>query len=124
MDLRLEVDAYNPNRIALSAQKVVGKVTLDGKDELGAASITEPITLPAGEHTSIPVVLTVKWSGAEVLGRLLATGRAIPYTVDSTVTVGGSRLNVDVPVHMQGVITQEQLLQAAAKALPAIPLLK
>jgi hypothetical protein len=58
------------------------------------------------------------------LALLAASNRPAPYTIDGTVTIGGERLNVDLPLHMTGTITHEELVQVTTRSLPAIPGLK
>jgi len=120
-DLRVTMEAFNPNRVALSAQRVVGRVVLDGKHDLGTVTIDRPTTLPAGARTLIDVPLAVKWSNAATFASLASARRAMPYTIDGTVTVGGERLNIDVPFSLRGVITQEQIVQATMSSLQNIP---
>ena len=45
----------------------------------------------------------------------------MPYTVDGTATVGGERLNVDVPFKLSGTMTPEQLQGALMKSLQGLP---
>src|SRR5262249_19967220 len=120
----LSVEAYNPNGVDLSARSVTGKVVLDGKYDLGTATISKPVSLPAGSLTTLDVPLALRWHDMSAFSQLASSNRAAPYTVDGTVTVGGERLNVDLPYHMTGTITHEELVQVTTKSLPAIPGLK
>jgi LEA14-like dessication related protein len=120
----LSVEAYNPNNVELSARSVTGKVVLDGKYDLGTATMSKPVTLPAGARTMIDVPLALSWHDMTAFAQLAASNRAAPYTIDGTVTIGGERLNVDLPFHMTGTITHEELVQVTTKSLPALPGLK
>jgi LEA14-like dessication related protein len=117
----LNVEAYNPNRVDLSAQSVTGKVVLDGKYDLGTATITTPVSLPAGARTTIAVPLALAWHDMSAFAQLASSNRAAPYTVDGTVTVGGERLNVDLPFHLAGTITHDELVKVTTSSLPALP---
>jgi LEA14-like dessication related protein len=119
--LSLSVEAYNPNGVDLSAQSVTGKVVLDGKYDLGTSTIAKPVNLPAGARTTLDIPLSVNWNDMSALATIATTNRPAPYTVDGTVTVGGGRLNVDLPFHMTGAISHEEILQATARSIPAIP---
>jgi LEA14-like dessication related protein len=123
-DMRVKMEAFNPNGFDLSVRSVVAHVLVDGTQDLGTVTASEPINLPANARTVIDVPVTVKWKGATNFASLATSKRPIPYTVDGAATVGGSSLNVDVPFKLQGVITPEQLQQAGLKSLQAIPGLK
>jgi LEA14-like dessication related protein len=120
-DMRVKMEAFNPNGFELSVRSVVGHVVVDGTHDLGTVTSAQPISLPANARTVIDVPLNMKWKGAVNLATLAAARRAIPYTVDGTATVGGESLNIDVPFKLQGTITPEQLQQAGLKSLQNIP---
>jgi LEA14-like dessication related protein len=121
IDLRVTMDAYNPNKIDLAVRAVSARVLLDGKHDLGTVTVTQPVTLPAGARTIVDVPLSMKWKDATLLGVFATSKRSIPYTVEGTATVGGERLNVDLPFKMQGTVTQEQLAAATLKSLKGLP---
>jgi LEA14-like dessication related protein len=120
-DMRVKMDAFNPNGFDLSVRSVVARVIVDGNQDLGTVTASQPINLPANAHTLIDVPMNVKWKGVGGLASIAAAKRPVPYTVDGTATVGGDRLNVDVPFKLQGTITAEQLQQAGLKSLQGIP---
>jgi LEA14-like dessication related protein len=120
-EMRVKMEAFNPNGFELSVQSVVARVVVDGTHDLGTVTAPQPFSLPASARTVIDVPLVVKWKGAVNFASLATSKRPIPYTVDGTAKVGGSSLNVDVPFKLQGVITPEQLQQAGLKSLQAIP---
>lgn len=124
LDMRVKMEAFNPNGFALEVQSVVAHVIIDGTHDLGTVTASQPISLPASARTLIDVPLNVKWKGAVNLVTLASSKKPIPYAVDGTATVGGASLNVDVPFKLQGVITPEQLQQAGLKSLQAIPALQ
>ena len=120
-DLRVRMEAFNPNAVDLSVRSVVAKVLVDGNQDLGTVTASQPINLPANARTVIDVPLSVKWKSVGNLAAIAASKRPVNYTLDGTATVGGERLNVDVPFKMTGVITAEQLQQAGMKSLQGIP---
>lgn len=120
MDLRVTMDAHNPNGIDLAVRAVSARVLLDGTHDLGTVTMNRPITLPANARTSIEVPLSMRWKDATLLGVFAAAKRAVPYTVEGTATVGGERLNVDLPFKMQGTVTPEQLAAATLSSLKGL----
>jgi LEA14-like dessication related protein len=117
LQLDVQIDATNPNSSDLTAQKVAGKVGLNGM-ALGTFELPQNVVLPAGKTTTITATVTSPWQNVQMLVPLAAAGKPIPYSVDGTVTVGGSRLNVDLPFHLDGVITAQQMHDAVASSLP------
>lgn len=120
-DMRVKVEAFNPNGFDLSVRTVVAHVVVDGTQDLGTVTSSQPINLPANARTLIDVPINVKWKSAVGLASIAASKRPVPYVVDGTATIGGASLNVDVPFKLQGVITAEQLQQAGLKSLQGIP---
>lgn len=120
-DMTVKMDAFNPNGFELAVQSVVAHVIVDGNQDLGTVTASKPIVLPASAHTAIDVPMNVKWKNATGFATIATSRRPVPYTVDGTATVGGNRLNVDIPFKLQGTITAEQLQQAGLKSLQAIP---
>ncbi len=123
-DMRVKMEAFNPNGFALEVQAVTAHVVIDGTHDLGTVTASQPISLPANTRTLIEVPINMKWKGAVNLATIASSKKPIPYAVDGTATVGGASLNVDVPFKLQGVITPEQLQQAGLKSLQAIPALQ
>jgi LEA14-like dessication related protein len=121
-DMRVKMDAFNPNGFELSVRSVVAHVVVDGTQDLGTVTATQPITLPPSAHTAIDVPMSVRWKGVGGLATIAAARKPVPYTVDGTATIGGERLNVDVPFKLEGVITPQQAAEAAAKSLGALGL--
>ena len=62
-DMRVKMDAFNPNGFALSVRSVVAHVIVDGTQDLGTVTASQPINLPANAHTLIDVPMNVKWKG-------------------------------------------------------------
>ena len=121
LSLLLRIEATNPNRVTLSAQSVTGKARLDGKWDVGTVTISKPIVLPPNVPTMIDVPMTMPWTDVTALGALASATGPVPYVVEGTVSVGGEKLNVDLPFSISGTITREQIANAALRSLPAIP---
>jgi LEA14-like dessication related protein len=122
IDLRVRLDAYNPNGIDLSTRTVKANVMLDGKYDVGSVTVPTPLKLPAKKRTQLDVPLSVKWHDLTGIASLAASNRGVPYQLDGTVALGGDTLNVDVPFRMDGTITHEQIVQAVNNSLPKLQL--
>lgn len=116
-DLRLKMDAFNPNKFDIHARNVVAHVVLNGTEDLGTITTPTALALPAGGHTPLNVSLRAPWKGLTALATLAQANKPVPYTLEGTVTVGGESLNVDVPFKMDGKLTPEQLREATARSL-------
>jgi LEA14-like dessication related protein len=120
LDLRLELQADNPNTVDLDAQKVVADVTLDGTVKLGTVTIPTPVHLPAKKSTTLTVPVRATWTNLLALAPIAQKRGEVPFSVDGKVTVGGA-LEIDVPFHLEGKMTPAQLAELARTALPKIP---
>ncbi len=116
------VDAFNPNGFDLTARSMTAHVILEGGVDLGTVTAPNGVSIPAGGHAEITAPLQLQWQGMSTVAQLAATGKPIPYKVEGTVTLGSERFNVDVPFSVGGTITREQILGAALKAIPPLPL--
>jgi hypothetical protein len=121
IQLRLSLTVDNPNRIDLSARSVNGRLLLDGKYDLGTVTVSEPFRLPSGQRTPLTVPMTVGWKDLGVVLALAASNRNLPYDVDGSVNVGGDSINVNLPFHLSGIVTHEQLLKATLNSMPRFP---
>jgi LEA14-like dessication related protein len=120
-DMRVKMDAFNPNSYTIAVRSMVAHVIVDGTQDLGTVTASQPISLPPNVHTLIDVPMNVKWKGVGGFASLAQAKKPVPYTVDGTATVGGESLNIDVPFKLQGTITPAQIQQAAVKSLQGIP---
>jgi LEA14-like dessication related protein len=120
-DMLVRLSAQNPNGFDLSVRSVSAHVIADGNQDLGTVTSAQPFVLHANARTTLDVPMNVKWKSAGGLVALATSKRPVPYTVDGTATIGGERLNVDVPFKLTGTITPEQLQQAGLKSLQGIP---
>jgi LEA14-like dessication related protein len=124
LDVLLRMEATNPNRLTITAQAVTGKAKLDGKWDLGTVTIAKPVVLPPKTPTMIDIPMKLPWTDMKALAALASATGPVPYVVDGTVTIGGENLKLDLPFHVSGTVTREQIGAAAMKGmqgLPAIP---
>lgn len=119
--LDVSMSATNPNSSDLSASGVSSHVVVDKTHDAGTVTVPEAITLPAGKTTTFDVPLTLKWSDMGVLAQLAVSTGAVPYAVDGTLEMGGNLLHVGVPFHLDGTITQAQILGAMMNSMPKLP---
>jgi LEA14-like dessication related protein len=124
LNLALAINATNPNTIDLSSQKVTAHVVVDQSIDLGETTYAQGVNLPAGKTTLVNVPVSVKWVNLAALVQLGAVNRPVPYSVDGTVSLGGTLLNVTLPFHFEGQIAHDQMVNAAVHSLPAIPGIK
>lgn len=120
--LAVDLDAYNPNPVGLSVRSVRAKVVLDGKTDLGEVTVPTKLELPAKQHTKVTSNLSLAWPGVSTLGSLAGSGKDIPYRVDGTVDLGGDTIHFDVPFHMDGVLTRQEIVDAGLRSLPGLPI--
>lgn len=121
--LLVRMEATNPNRITLSVRSVTGKAKLAGKWDLGTVTVEKPVDLPPNVPTMVDVPMTLPWTDLKTLGALASTTGPVPYVIEGTVSIGGERLNVNLPFTLSGTITREQVINASLKSLPTIPFL-
>lgn len=122
LEVALEVEATNPNGVTLSVQSVTARAKLDGRWDMGAVTIAKPIVLPPNAPAMIDVPLTMPWTDLNGLATLVSAPKPVPYSVEGSAKIGGEHLNVDVPFTLTGTISRDQLVGAAMKALPGVPL--
>ena len=121
IDVDVKLEAENPNESALSARSLTATITLDGRYVLGTVTVPHQIKLPAHQKTVLDVPVASRWQDLSGLAALAMAGKDVPYTIDGTVQLGGETLSVAVPFSVAGIVTREQLAQAALSSLPKIP---
>ena len=117
-NLTVDLDAENPNDIALTARSMTAKIQIDGHYDVGTVKVATPLTLPAHKIAHLTVPLSLHWTDVSLLATMAAQSRSIPYAIDGTVELGGDTLHVDVPFHMTGSVTHAELVAAAISSLP------
>jgi LEA14-like dessication related protein len=119
--LLLHLNVENPNRFDLAARSVTARVVLDGKHEVGSVALSQPFQLPARQVTRLSVPTTLALRDVPVVLALAASSRDVTYDANGTVNIGGDSLNVNLPFHLSGALTHQQLLQATMNSLPRLP---
>ena len=120
IEMNVELSVENPNGIELSARSVTAKVVLDGQYALRPLTVPHNFTLTARSRSRLVVPMALKWEEVSTLLVLARSNRNIPYDVDGSVNVGGETVNMDVPFHLRGEVTHEQLLQTTLNSLPRL----
>jgi LEA14-like dessication related protein len=118
MNLELGVD--NPNSVPLSVRAVTAKIVLDGKYPMPPVTVPHGLTLSAHARTHLSVPVEMKWEQVTTLVALAGSNRDVPYDIDGTVNLGGDLLNWDIPFHLGGELTREQLVMATLNSLPRL----
>jgi LEA14-like dessication related protein len=120
--LALELDVRNPNPFPLVFREVSGSLELGNGVELGRGRSVTNGSVPAKGSSVIPAELSVNWTNIAVLAPLAASPDPVPYSLRGVATIGGEKLNVDLPFVVKGVLTREQVLQAGLRGLGSVPL--
>jgi LEA14-like dessication related protein len=121
MQMNVELGLDNPNTVDLSARSVTAKVVLDGKYPMSPVTVPHDFTLKAKDRSHLVVPMSLKWEDVSTLLALASTNRNVPYDIDGTVKLGGEVLSLDVPFHLRGELTREQLVQTTLNSLPHWP---
>jgi LEA14-like dessication related protein len=124
MRLLLELEAYNPNGFPLIARTVTGALEVGAGAELGRASSAPSESIPAKGSSVISAELDVSWTNAGALAPFALSDKPVPYTFRGVATIGGERINLDVPFTVTGELTRAQVLQIGLKGLapPGLPI--
>jgi LEA14-like dessication related protein len=113
--LSIDLDVYNPNGFPLVARSVTGRVEIGNGVELGRGSATPAGSIPANGSSRVTTELNIAWTNAPALAPLALSEKPVPYTFRGVATIGGERLNVDVPFVVKGALTRAQVLQAGLR---------
>lgn len=119
--VRVTLNAYNPNDFALTTQKVSATIVLGNKVTLGPVTKPHGVSLPADKTTRVTVDLDATWQQAAQIAQLASAGPTVPYEVKGEMTIGGKKLNVDLPFTIKGEVSQAELIAAGLKGLPTLP---
>jgi LEA14-like dessication related protein len=115
--LTLDLDVYNPNSFPLIARSVSGSVEIGEGVELGRGNAQPGISIAAKSSSLVSSELTVAWTNAAALAPLALSPKPVPYTFRGVATIGGEKLNVDVPFVVKGELTRAQVVQAGLRGL-------
>lgn len=125
VQLALSFDVTNPNGFPLLVRAVDGRLLLGAGSgaELGNAHADLSSSIPAHGNSLVASVLTVGWTNLAALAPFMLSPAAVPYRFEGTATVGGERLNVNLPFVLSGELTRDQVISAGLNGLsrPAVP---
>lgn len=119
MRVAVEVEATNKNKFDFSIASFDGTLALDGK-EVGKVTLVKPVVLPPG-GTTLEVPLFLTWNDAAGIAQLAIAGRDLPYVLDGTASVGGSKLTVAVPIKVKGSVPKEELAKTVQRSFQNLP---
>jgi hypothetical protein len=119
--LLLDIVLENPNAIELAGRSLSARVILDKKQDLGTVTVPNGLKLAAKQKTPMSLPMSLPWKDVTALLSLAGQARDIPYDIDGSLTVGGETFHADVPFHLSGVLTHQQLVQATVNSLPRLP---
>ena len=112
----------NPNAFNLTAGDVTAHFVLDGTIDVGTATFPQTITLPANSTKDIEVPITLHWGDIVPLLAIAASDRPwVPYAVDGSLALGGDLVQLQVPFHITGTVTREEILRATVQSIPGLP---
>lgn len=117
LGLRVHLNANNPNRVDLTVQSVDVRVTLAARD-LGRSVLNDRTRLPAGRDVALSLDLNAPWGDLPGLLMVTALNENVPYQLDGTVRVGGERVQLQVPFHLESTVPRSVLLSAAGSLVP------
>lgn len=117
--VQLQLDVFNPNKFPLLARSVTGTLELGSGAVLGQGQAAPNGTIPANSTSIVPATISMPWNNLAVLAPYALSGAPVPYRFRGTATIGGEKLNVDVPFELQGELTRAQVLEAGTRALNA-----
>jgi LEA14-like dessication related protein len=115
--LALDLDVYNPNSFPLIARSVSGNLEIGAGVELGRGRAEPGVSIPGKSSSLVSSELTIAWTNAAALAPLALSDKPVAYTFRGLATVGGERLNVDVPFVVEGELTRAQVVQAGLRGL-------
>lgn len=115
--IAVNLDVYNPNGFPLLVRSVTGTLRLTNGATLAQGRAEPQSSIPSEASTIVPATLTMAWSDVKQLAPFALTGAPVPYTFEGTATVGGEKLNVDVPFQLKGELTPAQLLEIGLRGL-------
>jgi LEA14-like dessication related protein len=112
----------NPNSFDLTASDVTAHFLLGGNVEVGTATFSQTIVLPASSTKDVDVPLTIRWVNLVPLVQIAESGGpTVPYAVDGSLALGGGLLHIPVPFHIEGSVTREEIQRAVGRSIPALP---
>lgn len=121
-DLETTLNAFNPNKFALTASGIETRVTIGGRPNVAKAIVTDPLTLPPGEQLKVKLPIHVEWTDTASIAALAETKQPADYVVEGMVQFAGKGTTLQTQIKVTGTMTASELAQAAGVApAPAPP---
>jgi Late embryogenesis abundant protein len=120
IEMNLELGVHNPNGVDLSARSVTANVVLDHHQPLRTVTVPHEFKLTARTTSHLVIPMSLKWEDVSTLLTLAAANRNIPYDVDGSVSLGGDLMHADVPFHLSGALTHDDLVRTTLNSLPRL----
>ena len=118
IEMNVELAVDNPNGVDLSARSVTANVVLDHHLPLPTVTVPQEFKLTARSASHLVIPMSLKWEDVSTLLTLAAANRNIPYDIDGSVRLGGDLLHADVPFHLSGALTHDDLVRTTLNSLP------
>ena len=115
--LAVELDVYNPNSFPLLVRTVNGTLEVLNGIEIGRGRADPAGSIPPKGSSLVSTQLNLGLTNLPALSQLALSARAVPYTFRGAATIGGEKLNIEVPFTLRGELTREQVLQAGLRGL-------
>jgi LEA14-like dessication related protein len=116
LELGVELHVDNPNPFPLVANELKGTLLLDGKKEVGTASVALDQPIDAKGKGTVQSRLHIPWNSLGNL-RQFVTKSEVPFTFEGELGVSGGPLRVSVPFELRGHLTREQLAVVGGSVL-------
>ena len=120
LGLRVHCVVRNGNSFDLTVQQVQVRLTLAGRD-LGVTQLTTALRLPSNTDVPMDIDVRAPWRDLPGIIAVSVFNENVPYRLDGTARVGGSRLNVDVPFTLDSTLPRRVLMGAASNSVPGLP---
>jgi hypothetical protein len=123
LGLRVHCLVKNTNAFDLTIQRITVRLTLASRD-LGVTELASTLRLPTNVDVPMDIDVRAPWGDLPGIVAVTMFNENIPYRLNGTARVGGSRLNVDVPFTLETTLPRRVLLGAASSAAPGLPPLR
>ena len=119
MVLRVDAEVDNRNAFAITVQSVDVAATLEGHAMGRPRVVAVPVRLPARASTRVALEVDTPWGEALSLAWSAASQERFRYRADGYVRVGSERLDVRVPLHVEGFLTRAEVLAVVRASVPS-----
>ena len=115
-----KLEGYNPNSFNIRVKGATAHVVLDEKVDVGTMKLPFPVVLPAGKRQLFDIPIALNWRDVVSLAPLALSNRDVPYVADGTINISAADIDLEVPFRVTGLVTHQQLMQAASRSIPQI----